>query len=93
MAVPVTLGPLIAFAPLHVQDEDVIAGGWRARVAARTIAGDRDLSRRRHGDAEGIAESVRPDGVGRAERIVRWRRAVGAVAQHLAAHVCGVLRR
>src|SRR5262249_10564827 len=70
VAVPVRVGPWIAFAPLHVQDEDVIAGGWRARVAARTIAGDRDLPGRRHSDAEGVSDSVRPDRIGRAERVV-----------------------
>src|SRR5262245_14804345 len=93
MAVPVTPRPLIAFAPLNIQDEKVISGGWRACVAARPIARHRDLARRGYGDAEGIADSVCPDRIGRAEWVVWWYRAVGAVAQDLAAQISGVLRR
>src|SRR5580704_7550638 len=92
MAVAVAAGPLVMSAAGHVQVDGVVAGAGAARIARRSIHGDCQLAGRRECDAEWIAQAVRPDGIFRAERIVRGDRAVRVVAEHLAADVVDVLR-
>ena len=91
MAVSVAVGPLVVPAPGNVLEQRVVAGRRASRITGWAVHRDGELADGREGDAERVSESVGPDRVGGAERVVRGDRAVGVVAQDLAARVAHVL--
>src|SRR2546430_15747773 len=76
--------PLVISAADHPINLIPAAAG-RSRVAGWPVVRDHQRAIRREGEAERIAQADRPDGVSRAEWVVARNRAVGVVAQNLAA--------
>src|SRR5438309_2201892 len=76
--------PLVISAADHPINLIPAAAG-RSRVAGWPVVRDHQRAIRREGEAERIAQADRPDGVSRAKWVVARNRAVGVVAQNLAA--------
>src|SRR5207302_8896239 len=76
--------PLVISAADHPINLIPTAAG-RSRVAGWPVVRDHPRAIRREGEAERIAQADRPDGGSRAEWVVARNRAIGVVAQDLAA--------
>src|SRR5262249_54979940 len=76
-----------------LEDNRVITGRWRASIASRAIAGNRNLSRRGDSNTERIAEAIGPKGIICSKRIICWNFSIGTVAKSLAAYIIGLLSR
>src|SRR6266480_7617504 len=83
--------PLVISAPDNPVDF-IPAAARRSRVAGWPIVRDHQGAVGGEGEAERIAQADRPDGVARAERVVARNRAIGVVAEDLAADARCVLR-